>query len=181
MDWSGLALVVQGILSAEPACVELSVIHTASMVQREAVADEGGSWLKKRPMTIAAVGSAFLPLAMEPLGDVAPFAKGRDFLSDGSLLLIPVAGHTPGSLMLLAKGCDSRKWLFIGDEAWLGSAVRAARGKPWFVRWMADVEHGLLIEEIKRIAEMARRLDARVVPAHDLSAYEGLPEYPEFR
>lgn len=132
------------------------------------------------PGLVKAVEMTFRPVLLNELSGVHPFGSGLDFFGDGSLILIAASGHTPGSLIMLARGCDDRKWLFVGDEAWLMANVDKRKGRPWFVRWAADVDADLIDEELRMIAELAERTGAKIVPAHDRSAYEGIPNYPEF-
>jgi N-acyl homoserine lactone hydrolase len=53
----------------------------------------------------------------EPLGDHAltPFATGHDLFGDGSLVLLPTPGHTPGSMSLLVRRPDGAPLLMVGD------------------------------------------------------------------
>ena len=53
----------------------------------------------------------------EPLGDpsLAPFGAGHDLFGDGSLLLLPTPGHTPGSLSMLVRRPGRAPLLLVGD------------------------------------------------------------------
>jgi N-acyl homoserine lactone hydrolase len=53
----------------------------------------------------------------EPLGDrrLAPFESGHDIFGDGSLVLLPTPGHTPGSLSLLVRRTGHAPLLMVGD------------------------------------------------------------------
>ncbi|MFJ3404700.1 N-acyl homoserine lactonase family protein [Promicromonospora sp. NPDC090134] len=53
----------------------------------------------------------------EPLADpdLAPFTEGRDLFGDGSLVLLPTPGHTPGSLSLLVRRPGRVPLLLVGD------------------------------------------------------------------
>ncbi len=53
----------------------------------------------------------------EPLADpeLMPFTHGRDLLGDGSLVLLPTPGHTPGSLSLLIRRPGRVPLLLVGD------------------------------------------------------------------
>jgi len=53
----------------------------------------------------------------EVLGDstIAPFSSGHDLFGDGSLVLLPTPGHTPGSLSLLVRQPDRPPLLMVGD------------------------------------------------------------------
>ncbi|MFG1867268.1 MBL fold metallo-hydrolase [Micromonospora arborensis] len=46
---------------------------------------------------------------------IAPFTHAHDVMGDGSLLLLPTPGHTPGSMSLLLRGQGLPPMLFVGD------------------------------------------------------------------
>ena len=52
-----------------------------------------------------------------PAGDatIAPFTEQHDIFGDGSLVLLPTPGHTPGSLSLLLRQHGMPPMLFVGD------------------------------------------------------------------
>ena len=47
--------------------------------------------------------------------DLAPFTHGHDMFGDGSLVLLPTPGHTPGSLSLLVRRPNRPPLLMVGD------------------------------------------------------------------
>jgi glyoxylase-like metal-dependent hydrolase (beta-lactamase superfamily II) len=46
---------------------------------------------------------------------LAPFAESHDLFGDGSLVLVPTPGHTPGSMSLLLRQEGMAPMLFVGD------------------------------------------------------------------
>ena len=44
----------------------------------------------------------------EPIADpdLGPFTAGHDLFGDGSLVLLPTPGHTPGSMSMLVRRAD---------------------------------------------------------------------------
>ena len=54
---------------------------------------------------------------MEALADpaLAPFARGHDLFGDGSLVLLPTPGHTPGSMAMLVRRPRRAPLLMVGD------------------------------------------------------------------
>ena len=46
---------------------------------------------------------------------IAPFTAAYDLFDDGSLVLVPTPGHTPGSLSLLLRQPGMPPMLFVGD------------------------------------------------------------------
>lgn len=53
----------------------------------------------------------------ESLGDdtLAPFTHGHDMFGDGSIVLLPTPGHTPGSLSMLVRRPGHVPLLMVGD------------------------------------------------------------------
>jgi N-acyl homoserine lactone hydrolase len=56
-------------------------------------------------------------IGFAPAGDpaLAPFGRAHDLLGDGSLVLLPTPGHTPGSLSMLVRRERGAPLLLVGD------------------------------------------------------------------
>ncbi|MER5649210.1 N-acyl homoserine lactonase family protein [Streptosporangium sp. NPDC002524] len=69
------------------------------------------------PSHIDLPGLNWKRITPEPLADpaVAPFDTGHDLFGDGSLLLLPTPGHTPGSLSLLVRRPGHAPLMLVGD------------------------------------------------------------------
>ncbi len=111
-------------------------------------------------------GLAWHRVAPHPVDDpaLAPFTAAHDLVGDGSLLLVPTPGHTPGSLSLLLRRPGMPPILFVGDLTYDVRLLEAERvpgiGKP----------PGLLAST-RTVNEFARRNPGLLVlAAHDPSA-----------
>ncbi len=109
--------------------------------------------------------------SIEPLWLDGPardgFPASRDVFGDGSVIALPLRGHTPGSVGYLVHG----RHFFIGDAAWeLGAAGKAK------IAAMADEDAGEAARSLALI-DAARRAHPEwvVLPAHDLRAAAALP------
>jgi glyoxylase-like metal-dependent hydrolase (beta-lactamase superfamily II) len=62
-------------------------------------------------------GRKWSPVEFTALEDprLAPFTTGRDVFGDGSLVLLPTAGHTYGSMSMLVRRPDATPLLLAGD------------------------------------------------------------------
>ena len=63
------------------------------------------------------------------------FSASHDWFHDGSVVLVPLPGHTPGSVGSFLNSVHGRRLLFVDDTAWStwcrGNTRRpAARGRP---------------------------------------------------
>jgi glyoxylase-like metal-dependent hydrolase (beta-lactamase superfamily II) len=101
------------------------------------------------------------------LGDgFAPFARGFDLIGDGSLLGVPLPGHTPGQLGLLLRREDGRPVLLAGDAAWSTRAWREGRPPAPPVRLLMH-DWATYLRTLHALPELARRQpDLLVVPSH---------------
>ena len=62
-------------------------------------------------------GLRWRPVTPEPTNDpdLAPFTAAHDLFGDGSLVLLPTPGHTPGSLSMLVRQAGATPLLMVGD------------------------------------------------------------------
>jgi glyoxylase-like metal-dependent hydrolase (beta-lactamase superfamily II) len=62
-------------------------------------------------------GLGWSPVSFTDLQDpsLAPFSSGRDLFDDGSLVLLPTPGHTPGSMSMLIRRPNATPLLLAGD------------------------------------------------------------------
>ncbi len=62
-------------------------------------------------------GAQWHQIEFEPTDDpiLRPFGGCHDVMGDGSMMLIPTPGHTPGSMSLLVRTPDQPPVLFVGD------------------------------------------------------------------
>jgi glyoxylase-like metal-dependent hydrolase (beta-lactamase superfamily II) len=100
---------------------------------------------------------------------VATFAASHDLFGDGSVLLVNLPGHTPGSIGVLTR--TPRGWVLIaGDAAWHHDQVDLIRQKPSFPAEIAqvDFDRDAAFDTLHRL-HLARRL-MRVIPTHDHDA-----------
>ena len=111
-------------------------------------------------------------VTLERLADltVAPFTHGHDVFADGSLLVLPTPGHTPGSISLLVRRPGRPPLLMVGDLSYdadlleLGhvpgvGSRRGLRASTAMINTMRQRDPGLVI-----------------LPAHDPAAASRLAQ-----
>jgi N-acyl homoserine lactone hydrolase len=101
------------------------------------------------------------------------FASSYDVHGDGSVVVALAGGHTTGSVIVFVTLPVGQRYAFIGDVTWQLEGVRQPAQRPLLMRKLADVNPGLVREDLLRVASLAGLM--QVVPAHDLIAYEGIP------
>lgn len=70
-------------------------------------------------------GLSWKPIEFDPLADqeLKPFDWGFDLMGDGSMVLLPTPGHTPGSLSMLVRRRDAASLLMVGDLTYDAAAM----------------------------------------------------------
>jgi glyoxylase-like metal-dependent hydrolase (beta-lactamase superfamily II) len=101
------------------------------------------------------------------------FRSSYDVHGDGSAVVALAGGHTTGSVIVFVTLATGKRYAFIGDVAWQLEGVRQPAERPLLMRKLADADPGRVREDLLRVASLAGLM--QVVPAHDLTAYEGIP------
>lgn len=102
----------------------------------------------------------------EPLRDpeLAPFETGHDIFGDGSLVLLPTPGHTPGSLSLLVRRPGRAPLLMVGDLTYDADLLAAGQ-----VPGAGD--KGQMRRAVAAVNELRGRFpDLTMLAAHDPAA-----------
>jgi glyoxylase-like metal-dependent hydrolase (beta-lactamase superfamily II) len=109
-------------------------------------------------------------------GPYAGFERSHRVFDDGSVVLVPAPGHTPGSVIAFVNLPD-RHYALIGDLAWSLDAVQAEADQPWWLRRMIDTDPEAVVANLRRVHALQKQCaDAlQVVPAHDPAAWARLP------
>lgn len=101
-------------------------------------------------------------------GAYGPFAQSDDFFGDGSVVLVPMPGHTPGSIGVFVMLPAGKRFLVIGDTSWTREGVDWPAEKPWLTRRMVDHDAGAVREQLVLLHQLQRaNPDLVIVPAHD--------------
>lgn len=102
---------------------------------------------------------------------VEGFGKSHDLMGDGSILLLAMPGHTPGSMAVLVNGV-TKKWLFIGDTSWTNEGVAWPAEKPFIAKSMVETDAKQVANWLKQLHVMQlQNPDLQIVPAHDRRSY----------
>lgn len=117
-------------------------------------------------------------------GPYLGFARSRDVHGDGSIVLVPLPGHTRGQVGLFLTLPSGRRYFFIGDATWTIEGVNAPADRPWLTRHLVhlDDDETLNRNAIAHIHHIARAYPAmQVVPVHDEHVARQLPRYPNYQ
>jgi len=111
-------------------------------------------------------GLRWRPVTPEPTTDpeLAPFTTAHDLFGDGSLMLLPTPGHTPGSLSLLVRQPGATPLLMVGDTTFDVHLMQDGH--------LPGLGERTLLRGSTRSINMlrSRHPDLAILPAHDPAA-----------
>ncbi len=109
------------------------------------------------------------------------FARSLDLFGDGSAVLLPLPGHTPGAVGLLLTLASGKQYLFCGDTVWSSQALRESRPKSFLASLIADNDREQTQQAIELLHTLMRQHPGLVVvPAHDAALQDTLGYFPQW-
>jgi glyoxylase-like metal-dependent hydrolase (beta-lactamase superfamily II) len=135
--------------------------------------DDGGKLYRQ----LEAAGHFELQELTFASGPYGPFEESHDFYDDGSVIVVPMPGHTPGSVGVFVTDSDGRRVLCIGDTSWTKEGVEWPAERPWLARRMVDYDAARVREQLILLHQLQRaNPELLIVPSHDARVHEGIPE-----
>jgi glyoxylase-like metal-dependent hydrolase (beta-lactamase superfamily II) len=105
--------------------------------------------------------------------------KSLDVFGDGSLILVPLPGHTCGSTGLFINLPSGKRYFFTGDLTWAAEAFDRKAPKHFFPRKIVDKNPVLVLDQIKKIADWKKdHPEVILVPAHDADVWINIGLWP---
>ena len=113
-------------------------------------------------------------------GPYLGFPASHDVYGDGSIVVVPAFGHTPGSVIIFVTLPGRTRYAFVGDVVWQLEGITEREARPWITRPRADTDAEENSENLLRIVALKERLpDLIIVPAHDIRAFAQRPKLPQ--
>lgn len=109
---------------------------------------------------------------LEGSGAVEPVEGDHDLFGDGSVVLLAMPGHTPGSLALLVRLAETGPVILSGDVIHLERQMRDRIVPSW------NVQRADSLASMERLEQLARNLGARIVVQHDPAHVDRLAPFP---
>lgn len=106
-------------------------------------------------------------------GPYLGFPSSHDVYGDGSVVVVLAGGHTTGSVIVFVTPPSGPRYAFIGDLTWQIDGVQRRVERPWLLRKLADSDPEQLRRDLLRVIALDGLM--RIVPAHDLGSYAGIP------
>lgn len=96
------------------------------------------------------------------------FPVSHDLLGDGCVVLVPLPGHTPGSVGVFVQGVRGRRLMFVGDSVWSRDALARPSHKLKPLSNLTDFDRAALSPTLWRLHHLMQHDPSLlVVPAHD--------------
>jgi glyoxylase-like metal-dependent hydrolase (beta-lactamase superfamily II) len=109
-------------------------------------------------------------------GPYLGFEASHDVFGDGSVVIVPAAGHTPGSVFVFVTEASGKRYAFIGVTAWQIEGVDLPAQKPWLSRKLVDNDGDKVRALLVKLHQLKAAIPGLVVvPAHDRRVWETLP------
>ena len=144
-------------------------IYVASS-EADWMADQAAHPTITPPSLVAAVKPRLRTLSYNS-GPYMGFEKSDDIYGDGSIVVVPLPGHTPGSQGIFVK-LNGRSIFLIGDATDTLEAAERGLPKSPSIRSATDYEPEQADLTAKRLSDFHRaHPDVVMVPAHDRVAY----------
>ncbi len=108
------------------------------------------------------------------------FNQSFDLYKDGSIVLVPMPGHTTGSIGMFVNLNSGKRYFLTGDVTYgLAGFIKPAE-KSFLLKNVIDKDNETLIHTILRVHYLMKQYpDLIVVPAHDSVVQAALAQYPE--
>lgn len=104
------------------------------------------------------------------------FDKSFDYYADGSVVIVPAPGHTPGSVVVFVNTPDGKRYAFIGDLAWQAEGVTQLEERPFLQSRLGDIDRTGVQDNLRRMYAIAKKYpQIIIVPAHDARPIGNIP------
>jgi N-acyl homoserine lactone hydrolase len=114
-------------------------------------------------------------------GQYENFDHSLDLFGDGSVVLVPLPGHTDGSTGVFINLRSGKRFFFTGDLTWALEGFQLPAERPWMARKLVDVDEAEVRRSIVKVHLLIQKYpDLIVVPAHDRRVHERIASLPNF-
>lgn len=150
--------------------------HVPVLLSQEELQFAADPAVQAKGYVIAAHVQRFPPLGKPTLRfDPVPyetFDESADLYKDGSVVAVPLHGHTPGSVGIFVNLSPSRRFFYVGDAVDDERGFQERVGKSLVLR-DSDNDEALANQVVTRISDLHEKLpELAIIPAHGRSAYK---------
>lgn len=109
------------------------------------------------------------------------FTSSYDLFGDGTVVAVPLPGHTDGSLGVFVNLPSGKRFFFTGDLTWSEEGLTLPAERPWLARRLVDYGEEEVRRSIVRVHELMKKYpEMIVVPAHDRRVHELIASLPKY-
>lgn len=99
------------------------------------------------------------------------FARSVDLFGDGTVVVVPLGGHTPGSVGVFVNVSPTQRLFHVGDAVLVREGYERGAGKSFATRFLDD-DHAEANKVVRRLQALhAAAPDVKILPAHDRTAW----------
>ena len=107
------------------------------------------------------------------------FEQSHDLYGDGSIVIVPAPGHTPGSVVVFVTLPSGARYAFVGDLVWQLEGLAEREQRPWLEARVVGEDPSAVQDSMRRLnAIVTRYPQMKIVASHDPRGYVGIPEWP---
>jgi glyoxylase-like metal-dependent hydrolase (beta-lactamase superfamily II) len=150
--------------------------HLPVLMTREELEFANDSAAQSKGFVIAAYTER-LPRPSAPSLQFEPksyetFDESADLYKDGSVVAVPLRGHTPGSVGIFVNLSPTRRFFYVGDSVDDERSFEERVGKPLLLR-DSDNDPAIANQIVSRLSDLHEKVPAlAIIPAHGRSAYK---------
>jgi glyoxylase-like metal-dependent hydrolase (beta-lactamase superfamily II) len=150
--------------------------HLPVLLTREELQFAADPGVQARGYVIAAHTQKFPSVAAPTLRfEPAPyetFDESADLYSDGTVVIVPLRGHTPGSVGIFVNLSPTRRLFYVGDAVDDERGFQERVGKSLILQ-DSDDDVALANQVVGKLSELHEKVpELAIVPAHGRSAYK---------
>lgn len=134
----------------------------------------GGAW----PTQVGSKDIHWKALDFKPV-PYQGFDRSIDVFQDGKVVLVPMFGHTPGSVGMFLTVSSGKRFFFCGDAVWRAEALKDGSPKFWIASLIVDKDADRTQHTIEQMRKLIQQDPGLVVvPAHDEKVQAELGYFP---
>jgi glyoxylase-like metal-dependent hydrolase (beta-lactamase superfamily II) len=150
--------------------------HLPVLLTREELQFASDPSVQAKGYVIAAHTQKFSPVAAPTLrfetARYETFDESADLYRDGSVVVVPLRGHTPGSVGIFVNLSPTRRLFYVGDAVDDERGFQERVGKSLILR-DSDDDMALANQVVGRLSELHEKVpELTIIPAHGRSAYK---------
>jgi glyoxylase-like metal-dependent hydrolase (beta-lactamase superfamily II) len=150
--------------------------HLTVLMTREELQFANNPEIQAKGYVLAAYTKA-LPKPGAPTLQFEPkayeiFDESADLYKDGSVVVVPLRGHTPGSVGIFVNLSPTRRFFYVGDSVDDERGFEERVGKPLLLR-DSDNDPALANQIVGKLNQLHEKVPGlAIIPAHGRSAYK---------